>query len=99
MQRLFLGKEGALATQTSINQSTSKATPTDSSKQSRTSSTVDEPVVIPSTPDSTPRLNRVNRTPGEDYRVVLRNFLFLFDLCVIKKLNKIISNRKLIFLI
>lgn len=65
MQRLFLGKEGALATQTSINQSASKATPTDPSKQSRTSSTVDEPTVIPNTPDTTPRLNRVNRTPGE----------------------------------
>lgn len=65
MQRLFLGKEGALATKTSINQPTSKTTPADTSKQS---STVEEPTAILSTPDSTPRLNR-NRTPGENYHV------------------------------
>lgn len=57
MQRIFLGKEGALATQNTMNQS-NKATPSEPSQP--------KPVVEPILPatQETPKTNRGNRTPG-----------------------------------
>eukprot|EP00111_Clytia_hemisphaerica_P008655 TCONS_00025304-protein len=61
MQRIFLGKEGALATQNTMNQS-NKATPSEPSQP--------KPVVEPILPaaQETPKTNRGNRTPVMTHR-------------------------------